>query len=335
MRRIVIAIIVFLAVAFVFFSLTELQSILDALQKSKLAFLLAAGLIAIISMVNTSVTFGTLYRLVGLMDDRLHMFLMATAANFVNIVAPGGGVGGLAVFLDEAHRRNISTGRVMVVGLLYLLYEYASLLIIISLGFTALSISGHLNPAELVAAGFVLALALGVGFMLFLGYRSSERLGIFLARLSRLVNSLLRPILHHEVLRAESAREFSLEIAEGITALREGRKNLVWPLFFTLNNKALLLCILACTFLALGTPFTIGTLIGGFSISMLFIYATPTPSGIGFVEGLLPAALNNLSVPFTEAVLITLAYRAVTFWLPFAAGALAFHSLQSQGHLSR
>jgi uncharacterized membrane protein YbhN (UPF0104 family) len=42
----------------------------------------------------------------------------------------------------------------------------------------------------------------------------------------------------------------------------------------------------------------------------------------------MPLALSSLRVPWSEAVVITLAYRGITFWLPLAFGALAFRMLQ-------
>jgi glycosyltransferase 2 family protein len=330
MRRIVIVVIVLLALAFVLFSLTELENILEVLKESNVIFLLVAVLVEMICLLNTTATFGALYRLVGLTESGRRMFLMTTAANFVNMVAPSGGLGGIAVFLDEARRRRLSTARVMVVGVLYLLYEYAALFCILTLGFIVLIRRESINIGELIAAGFLLVLVSSIASILLLGYRSPDRLGKFLAGLSSLLNRLLKPLLRRDILVIENAYKFSHEISEGIASIRGSKKNLILPFLFTLNNKILLMFILTCTFLALNTPFSAGTIVGGFSISYLFFYASPTPSGVGFVEGILPAALNSLSVPFTEAVLITLVFRAVTLWLPLAAGAVAFHILQTQ-----
>jgi len=41
----------------------------------------------------------------------------------------------------------------------------------------------------------------------------------------------------------------------------------------------------------------------------------------------MPVALRTLRVDFSQAVIITLAFRGITFWLPLAAGALAFRGL--------
>jgi uncharacterized protein (TIRG00374 family) len=330
MRKIVLIIVALLAVAFVVFSFAELQNILDTLRKSNLVFLLVALLCEIICLYNTSATFGALYRLVGLQESRWRLFLMTTAANFVNLIAPSAGVGGIAVFLDDARSRKISTGRVMVVGVLYLVYEYAALFCILLLGFIVLIRRHNLNTGELIAAGFLLLIALADGTILYLGYRSSEQLGRLLAWLSRLVNRFFTPFFHRDLLKVEAAHHFSREVAEGISTIRSSHKNLIWPFLFTLNNKALLICVLAFTFLALNTPFSTGTLVGGFSISYLFFYASPTPSGVGFVEGILPVALNTLNVPFTNAVLITLLFRAVTLWFPLVVGAVTFRILQKR-----
>ena len=81
------------------------------------------------------------------------------------------------------------------------------------------------------------------------------------------------------------------------------------------------MCILLSIFLAFQVPFTAGTIIGGFAISYLFLIVSPTPSGIGIVEGIMPLALSSLRVPWSEAVIITLAYRGITFWLPLGVGA--------------
>jgi len=49
-----------------------------------------------------------------------------------------------------------------------------------------------------------------------------------------------------------------------------------------------------------------------------------TPGGLGFVEAGLAAMLRLAGVPAPDAVLATLAYRLVSYWLPLPAGAVAY-----------
>ena len=88
--------------------------------------------------------------------------------------------------------------------------------------------------------------------------------------------------------------------------------------------------VLTCSFLAFEVPFSAGTIIAGFSMAYLFLIVSPTPSGIGIVEGLMPVALSSLNVNWSQSVVITLLYRAVTFWFPLGVGAWAFRTLHAE-----
>jgi hypothetical protein len=327
MRKIIVALILLLAIVFVIVRFSELKDFLSTLQHSNYRFLIAAFSVELIWMFNSATDYASIYRLVGLKEKNLHLVLVATAANFVNVIAPSVGIGGMAVFLDDAARRDHSTGRVTVVGVLYILFDYLAFFCILTLGFIVLIRRNNLNPGELTAAAILLVIAGAVAFLLFLGYKSTERLGKALARLANLVNRALRPFIHRDYIQAERPLTFAQEVGEGISMLRGKRQELLWPFLFALNNFALLICVLAFTFLALGTPFTVGTLVGGFAIGYLFLIVSPTPSGLGVVEGAMTIALNTLRVEMAAALLITLTYRFITFWFPLAIGAVAFRLL--------
>ncbi len=93
------------------------------------------------------------------------------------------------------------------------------------------------------------------------------------------------------------------------------------------SSKILLMGILLLCFIAFEVPLAPGTLVAGFSLGYLFLIVSPTPAGIGFVEGGLTLALTSLKVPLGAAAVIALSYRGITFWLPLAFGAYAFRLL--------
>jgi glycosyltransferase 2 family protein len=327
MRKILISLVLFAAAVFVILRFSELEAILNTLHQSNYRFLVAAVIIELIWMFNCATDYGSLFRLVELKEKTAHLVLVATAANFVNVIAPSVGIGGMAVFLDDAARRNHPTGRVTVVGVLYILFDYLAFFFVLALGFIVLIRRNNINAGELTAATILLAIAGAVASLLYIGYKSTERLGNILAWISRLINRILRPFIHRDYLQEDKAHYFAREVAEGISMLRGKRKEMGWPFLYALNNFALLICVLAFTFLAWGTPFSIGTLVGGFAISYLFLIVSPTPSGLGVVEGVMTIALNTLRVEWAAAALITLTYRLITFWFPLAVGAVAFRIL--------
>jgi uncharacterized protein (TIRG00374 family) len=119
-------------------------------------------------------------------------------------------------------------------------------------------------------------------------------------------------------------------MATDLRSLPERSHTLVIPFLYALLSKALLMGVLLAVFLAFQVPFSPGTIIAGFAIAYLFLIVSPTPAGVGIIEGVMPLTLSSLHVPWSQAVVITLAYRGITFWIPLGLGALAFRMLESE-----
>jgi len=328
MRRIIQLIVILLAVLYVVVSFTQIESIIETLRLGNFPFLIVAFIFEFICMFNATAIYGSLFNLVGMKETRWNLFLQTTASTFVSMIAPSGGVSGMAVLIDSARQRKLSSGRVLVVGILYLLYEYASLLFVVTIGFVVLIRRNNLDVGQISAALFMLAIALAVGVVLYLGYKSQRQLGRLLTSLARWANRRMRRFFHRDLINVGNAYFLSTEIADGISTIRAKPKKLIWPFLFALNNKAILICILAFTFMAMNVPYSVGTIISGFSIAQLFYYISPTPGGVGVVEGIFPLVLTTLWVPFGKAVLITFTYRAITLWLPLLIGFFSFRILQ-------
>lgn len=331
MRKVLIAIVLMLGILLVIFSFSEIENIVKTLKQSDWRLWGLALVVELIWLYNLATSFRALYRLMGIEEDSRHLFWMASAANLINVVAPSAGIGGMAIFLDDAKRRNHPTGHVTVVGALFVLYDYFAFLCVLALGWVVLIRRNNLNAGEITASFIMLGLAIGLTLLLYLGYKSGDALGRALAGLVRFINRLFNPFIHRPYLSEESAHRYAFEISDGLLTIKGKRKEMIWPFLFALNNKAILLIILALSFLTYQVPFTAGTLVAGLSIANLFLIVSPTPAGLGFVEGALTIALNTMRVPLGSAAVITLTYRAVTFWFPLAVGALALRHL----HITR
>lgn len=105
--------------------------------------------------------------------------------------------------------------------------------------------------------------------------------------------------------------------------------NLIYPFLLAISNKGILL-IVFFNVKAFQVPVSIGTLVAGTSLAYLFLIVSPTPSGVGIVEGILTLALRSMYIPGNDAIVITLAYRGVTFWFPLLLGGLSMRWLDTQ-----
>ena len=328
MRKFLVLLVFFLGVIFIIFSFSELEHTLATLQRGNLWYILLALMIQIGWFFLVGITYRSLYRLLGMGESIMNLTKVAAAATFVNVVMPTAGVGGIAIFVNAARKNGHSTGKVTLAAALFVLFDYAAFLAVLALGWVVLIRRNDLNAGEITASLILLSIASILAFTLYLGFRSEKAMGAFLARMARLVNAILRPILRRNYLREERAHEFAREMADGLSSLPDRPRGLLKPLFLAFLNKGLMICILLCAFLAFQVPFSAGTIVGGFAMGYLFMIVSPTPAGIGIVEGALPLALRSLRVVWSQAVVITIIYRAMTFWVPLGVGAIAFRNLR-------
>jgi len=331
MRKFLFILVLFLGAAFVYLSFGELESIVQTLQHGNFWFLLLAVLIQFAWFLMMGLIYQSLYQVLNMEESVFRLTLLSASAMFVNIVAPTIGMSGMAFFIGHAARKGRSVGKVTVVTMLGLFLDYTAFLVVLTLGLIVLFRRNDLDPTEIVASGVMFAIAAGLGFLLYLGSRSAEALGNALAWLARLVNRAVHPFLQRAYLSEERAHEFAHEMADDLKSLPEKSHSLIIPLLYSLAGKALLMGVLLSVFMAFKVPFSAGTIIGGFAIAYLFLIITPTPAGVGIIEGVMPLALSSLRVPWSEAVVITLAYRGITFWIPLTFGATAFRMLQREG----
>lgn len=331
MQRFVTALVLLLAVYLAFSRFTEVSAVLETMQRGNLFWLGLAALVQFAWLVNTALAFRSTYRLVGMKATLGQLLPLVIAGSFLNVVAPSGGVSGIAVFIADARRRGLSTARVTIAGVLFVLFDYAGFIVVLGLGLLVLLRRNQMTAADVGATIILLTIAAALAGLLALGVRSAEELERALVWMARVVNRLLRPVLRRDYLSEARAHTFAAEAAEGLSALRTGWSDYLLPTALSLFGKALLIAVLFLTFLAFKQPFSVGTLIAGFSIGFLFLIVSPTPSGVGIVEGVMTLALVSLHVPLEAATIITLTYRGLTFWLPFGYGFIAFRYLQQQG----
>ena len=331
MRKFILAIILFLGFVFVIAKLAEIQNIALTLEGGIWWFLLLALLVEILLVINYGASFRSIYHAMGIEERVGTLALMYSAASFVNVVAPTAGVGGLAIFISEARRRDYSPARVAVAGVLFLLFDYLGLIGILLVGLVILIRRNNLTLVVILASAALVALAMLFAFLLNLGMQSAVALGNALATMARFINRILRPFIHRDYLSEERAHEFAHDAADGLTKMRSQPKSMLLPLFLALINKSGLLLILVLVFLAFKIPISIGTIIACFSIGYLFVIISPTPAGIGVVEGALTLALTSMYISLEDAAVITLSFRGITFWLPMLFGMISLRMLERVG----
>jgi len=327
-KKLIIAFILLLGIIFIISRFTEVQEIALVLQEGNFWFIGLAIVVEVAWILIMGASFQALFGMVGIRHKWLEVSRLAIAVNFVNMVAPSAGVSGMAVFISHAQQNGHSSANATIGSILFLIFDYIGLLLVICAGLVILGVHNSLHVTEVIAFVLFLALAAGVTGLLVLAAKSKEKLAVVLTWLAKTTNRLAKPFIHREAFQAEKANELAYEASEGISTLRHVRQGWIKPLLLTFTNKALLIIVLGLMFLAFNTDVTIPKLIAGFGIAYLFVIISPTPAGVGVVEGVMTLSLKTLDVPLESAAIITLAFRGITFWLPLIIGMVSFRTLR-------
>jgi uncharacterized protein (TIRG00374 family) len=322
-----------MGIYFIFTRQNEVEEVIFTLQRGDWHWLALAAVVQLGYVLNIGASLRAIYHLLGMEEKIGRLALLGAAANFVIVVAPSAGMGGMAVLAADAQERGHSTGRASTAGAVYTFFDYLATLAVVTVGLFILFRRNQLHAAEITASLILTGLALGLGFLLYLGMHSGEKLGQALKWLGKMTNRILHPFIKREHIDTERAYYFGVDAAEGLRLARKSPGGLWIPLALGLSTKLLMMTILFLMFLAFKQPYTVSTIVAGFSMGKLFTIVSPTPSGVGFVETAMTLALNSLGVPLAPAALIVLGYRGFTLWLTMLYGMIGIRwvGLSSRG----
>jgi uncharacterized protein (TIRG00374 family) len=322
MRNFIIAVGLLLGVLFIVSHTAEVEEIAAILRRGDWLFILLAVILILLWLVNMAGSYKTLFNVLDLNEPFLRLLLLTVSANFINVVAPSGGIGGMAIFIADARQRGRTGARSMVAGALYVIFDYLGFFFFLGLGLIVLFRRNILNGTEISASIILFLMWVGMSILVYLGFKSEQALAAALAWLARTGNRLLRPFIKRDKFSEESARSVAHDAADGIREIRKRPKELIYPFILSLTNKLILLLIFWALFIAYQVPISIGTLVAGTALAYLFEIVSPTPYGMGIVEGVLTLAFRAMFIPISEALVITMAYRGITFWIPLLLGAI-------------
>ncbi len=242
------------------------------------------------------------------------------AANSVGLVA-GGQVGDVAATYRWARVLGVSAAGALLASSLPNLFNTAALAGAGALGLVELIALHRLTPAE--AGGFVLSLGLlcSVAVAVAWAVRHRERGARLAARLEAAWARLRRRAPDPERAAAAVTR-----LAGSWDALRgRGWKG---PLLGSAVNVSFDALTLYLLFVAASHPLSPGVLLAGYGLPILLGKISILPGGIGVVEGTMTALFTSLGVETSTVILVVLAYRGLSFWIPTLIGfplVLHFH----------
>lgn len=313
----------------------DIQKLIGTLAEGNRWWIAAALALEIVYYVGLAALFRSAFALIDIKTQLRHLVPIAFASLFVNTTTTSGGTAGLALFIDDIRRRGESAARATAGTLLAHTANYGIFALLLGMGLVYLYAQHDLTGLEIASAVILFLLVVLLCSTLLLGWRWPGLLRRLLTGLQHTVNRvgrwLKRPYLLPETWAEQNAGDF-IAAAEAVAA---HPSQLGVIILLALGMHLVQMAVLLSLFFAFGQTISPGVLLAGYTISLLFMIVSPTPNGIGVVEAVVPLMYAALDVPVDQGVIITFAFRGVTFWVPMLTGFLLLRQLQMFGGRGR
>ena len=308
---------------------TEAEKLVQTLRQGSWGWVLVAGLIQAVYFIVFSLSYQAAFRTVEVKSGLRDLVPVTLGSLFVNVVAPFGGAGGAALFVDDAVRRGQPPGRAAAGVLLQLILDYSAFALILISGLVYLFARHDLQLFEVIGAAILLALTLALGSVLLLGLWRPTLLERLLSWLQRMVNGIGNRFHRPGLLRENWATANAVEFNQASAAVSAQPVKAFFTLGATLLAHMLDIACLFVLFLAFGYTISAGPLVAGYAMGILFWIVSITPQGIGVVEGVMTIVFTSLNVPPEIAATVSLVFRGLTFWIPLLLGAVLIRRIKS------
>jgi uncharacterized protein (TIRG00374 family) len=308
---------------------TEIQKLAETLSHGRWPWLVAAVTLQTLYFGIFTGLYRSAFAAVEVQSRWRDLLPVTFASFFVGLVTPGMGAGGAALFVDDEVQRGQSAARAAAGTLLVYIFDFAAFALVLLVGMFHLFLQHHLHLYEVVGAAILLLMTGGMAGVLVLGLWQPEQLRRLLFWLQGAVNRLggyfKRPALLSHDWSVRNAAEFT----EAAQMLARHPLGLFRSLGVALAGHAIDLAYFYPLFLAFNQPIHFGPLVAGYAMMILFMIVSPTPNGVGFVEGITPLILISLDIPAAAAAVVVLAFRGLSFWLPVLIGFVLLHRLKT------
>ncbi|MGI6106287.1 MAG: lysylphosphatidylglycerol synthase transmembrane domain-containing protein [Raoultibacter sp.] len=245
---------------------------------------------------------------------------------FMNTIAPSLNTAGMALVVDDAHRRGIKTGKATSAAILMQISIESGFMTIMIIGFGVLAITGNLDPLWLLLGLIVVVMVATLCGVLILGHKKPKLLMKILKPIEAFVNRVLVKFKRKPL--SPWVEKVVISFGEAAGLIMKNPKITAQVFGFSILAST---CELAC-FVLVGIAFGVSVpqvLICGYVVATLFAMISITPQGVGVVEAAVVILFTSYGVSGTLGMTIALVYRGLVFWMPFLIGAVLIQRTKS------
>ncbi len=330
-RRWIFWLLVVVFLIFVFTRLTEIENLAQTLASGQWEWVLIAAALQVVYYLVVTAAYQAAFWTVEVKSRVAELMPVTFASIFINVAAPSANVSGMALWADDAARRGQSPARAAAGVLLHMIGELATFSVVCFLGMAYLFLQNNLQSYQVIGALMLLVMTGTVTGILGIGLWQPDRINKILSWMQRTSDSFAARWRRQPFLMRGWAETNAAEFIDASNAIARYPTRLLRMLGLIFIGHIVDLASLFALFLAFHNPVSLGVLVAGYAMGILFWIVSPIPQGIGVVEGVMPIVFASLSVPSAVATTVSLAFRGLTFWLPLSIGFVILRRVRTFG----
>lgn len=263
-------------------------------------------------------------KIAGIERSMAEAALLRSQALAINVLVPSGGVSVGVVFATDAKKRGDTEGAAITGVILALLADYAAIVLLLIIAMAYMASVGSLGWPVIVPALAFFALSIGLSLLIFFAGRNQKLLRTILDWSKIKLNKLAKLFHREKFIKSETVVDsFINELKCAYLAIAKDQKQIYLACFYALVSHFMLLVSIYILFISLGIDPLYRVLISGYAVGVMLVVISPTPNGVGIVEGAMALAYSSMGIPGAAAATVTLIFRGLSFWLPLFIGFFA------------
>ncbi len=279
----------------------------------------AAGLQAVYFLLY-SLLYQAAFLAVGIHSRALEILPVLLASIFVNTVVPSGGLGGAALFVEDAGRHGQPGARAVEGVLLVTVAEGLAVLLILLVGLSDLLAHHVLLAYQLLGTAIYLLYVAALTTILFLGRLRPAYLRSLLSWIEENANWLAGRFGRGPVLAPGWAQGNAQSFGRAAGAILQNRRLLVRTLLAALALEAANLASLYAAFRAFAQPIRLGALMAGYALGYVFSVVSFLPLDNGVMQGVMVLVYGSLGVATSVGLAVVFTWGGLNSWLPLLLG---------------
>jgi hypothetical protein len=304
---------------YIFSHNSEINKLPSLISKLNLPILLGLIIIEYLFLANRANIFHFIFEKFDIKTSKLNSLLIFIASYSLNVITPSAGFSGIALYANQAEKLGTSKTKMILSNAVFYFVNYLSIAILLFLSLIYLFFTPVFPQSYLTFLAIIFLVLSLIILVIYIAFVNHKFLNWLITKSTKLIDSILK-IFKAAVFDKDKVEKIFEETRILKQTFLDNSKNLwrIISLFFLGNLLEILSLYLILYNFGAHTSLIGVTVV--YSVGLLFMLASITPSGIGIVEPIMAWLFTAFGVPIEVGLLTVLIFRAITFWLPIPFG---------------